>query len=366
MVQSSRSDKRVHLVKKGQRQLAFLLALLSPISYVYGQSIFAGGVHKSSADLFYPEEWKSKGLRKDGQKIASHFDVGAGASVVAYDFDFELAQKLNGYFLGNGNIVFVGAKKKSIKLPVVDGIYPLNGEYFFLSSQRFTAAKDIQFSESFKIRIEPHVYSISDFHYAKSDMKLTVNGKKAQLSGDLLRIGTRKFGFLRNEAKDSGWGWGLNVQADYEAGPWELSARVNNLLSQMRFSVIHYSDRTYQASLQGGQVVDSGFAEYALKGKYGLMKENRHLPMQTDITVKNSYYPNFSFGVYGIDNFFVPWVGWEVGFGDWGFAVSSMKLKNLTLSTFWVPVQGLQAGIDLHYTKESKAQLASMFVKYQW
>lgn len=365
MVQSSRLNKRVQNLK-GQRQLAFLLALLSPVSFAYGHSVFADGVHKSSADLFYPDDWEKKGFKKDGGKIASHFEIGVGGSAKAYDFDFELAQKINGYFLGSGNMVFVGAKKKSIRLPVGDGVYPLNGEYFFLSSQRFTAAKEFQISDDFNIRVEPHVYAISDFHYGKSDLKLSVNGKNARLSGNLLRIGTRKFGFLRNEVEDSGWGWGLNAQVDYESGPWEINARVNNLLSQMRFSSIHYSERSYQANLKGGQIVDSDLGNYALKGKYGVMKDVRHLPMQTDIQIKNNYYPSFSFGAYGLDNFFVPWVGVEVGLGDWGVAVSSMKFKNLTLSTFWVPVEGLQAGVNLHYTKESKAQLASMFIKYQW
>lgn len=331
----------------------------------HAQTFYAGGEHKSTADLFYPEQWKSKELKATTDNIAGNFNISAGVSKNYLDAEFDMSQKLQGYFWGNGNMVFVAAKANGIKIPKAEGSYSLEGKYYFLHSTQFTVKKDIKFSENFKIRLEPHIFSIHDFHYGESNLNINVKGKAGVLRGTLNRVGTRSFGILRDEKDDSGWGWGLNFSADYQLGPLAFNARVENLLSQLRFSTIHYSDRTYNASVQGGSIYGAG-DNLALTGRYNYKSTTMRLPVLTNIGVRHDSFDNFSVGAYSLGNVVVPWVNMDFRYQDFGFSISSMKFKNLMLSLSWMPQKNFQAGVGLHYTKESSVQLASMYARYEW
>jgi hypothetical protein len=127
-------------------------------------------------------------------------------------------------------------------------------------------------------RMTPHVHLIHDYQRSVGNLSLQTTGTQSRLEGQLQRVGTRHYGFLVNDQANAGWGWGVNMGLDLRSDWGHGRLDVNNLMSQLRFSNIHFSNRQYQVnSTNGKDVVLSDIP--SLQGNYGLTQSQERLPV---------------------------------------------------------------------------------------
>ncbi|MBV8248462.1 MAG: hypothetical protein JO200_08415 [Comamonas sp.] len=366
MAKNTRSIDRVCKMK-GQRLLAFFL-LLAGASTAIAHEFSVNMDHRSSSGLAYKEHWLDKGLNPDAKTVAASLNASAGAVAEVGGLELEVAAKYKGYYVGSENVLYLAAlAETSNKFAIPhNGIYSLNGRLQMLQSRQVTLSKTLQFGDNLKLHLKPHVFSIEDYQSAKARGTLAVDGQNANVQGTLNRVGTRRFGFLVNEKEDQGWGWGLDVAGTYTQGPWRIDFSANNLLSQLRFSSVHYSNRLYNVNAVNGEIEIKRHNSFSMTGEYGHQKSNERLPVQTQIALSNSNWNQWQAGLYSVSDRVTPWLAYQYSHGPWYARATTMQFQNLSLDLSWLSANGSGIGVGVTFAGNGKPRLGQLMAKVVW
>ena len=366
MAKNTRSTDRV-CEMKGQRLLAFFL-LLTAMPAAMAHEFSASMDHKSSSGLAYKEHWLDKSLSPDAKTVAASLHASAGATAEVGGLELEVAAKYKGYYVGSENVLHLAAlAKDSNKFSIPQsGIYSLNGSLQMLQSRQVTLGKKMQWGDNLQLHLKPHVFTIEDYQSAKSRGTLSVTGQDANVQGTLNRVGTRRFGFLVNEKEDHGWGWGLDVAGAYTRGPWRVDFSANNLLSQLRFSSVHYSDRLYNVKAVNGEIEIKRHNSFSMTGEYGHRKSNERLPVQTQIALSNSNWSQWQLGLYSVSDRVTPWLAYQYSYGPLYARATTMQFQNLSLDVSWLSANGSGIGLGVTFAGNGKPRLGQLLAKVVW
>lgn len=358
-------------MKKGQRLLAFFLgsstfAGLMALPPAAAHEISAVVNHKSSAGLFYEEQWRNKGMRTQHRNVVSSLDASVGATAQMDWGDLRIAKQYKGYYQGASNVLFLAAmseQSNKFQVPQHDGYYSLNADLHVLDATQVSFAKHMQWGlHSFTLR--PHVMSIHEYQAFKTRGGLQVQGSDARIQGGVFeRVGTRDYGFLVNDKKDSGWGWGVDVEGHLQHGPWQLHMQLNNLLSQLRFSTVHYSRDVYNINAVNGEIQISGNS--SMTGTYGHKRSTERLPVQTWSALSHQSWKWLQGGLYSVGADAAPWLGVQWEQGAWSAQATTIQGRNLSVAAAWQSPMGVSMGAGVTHAGGS-TQVGQLHARWQW
>lgn len=352
MARSTRSTDRAAL-KKGQQALAFFLSVatlttMADIPAASAHEVSASVNHKSSAGLFYEDQWLRKGLRAQHRNVVSSLDASVGATAHLTWGDLRIAKQYKGYYQGASNVLFLAAMSEhgnKLQVPNHDGFYSLNADLHVLDATQVSFAKHLQWGQQ-KLTLRPHLFSIHEYQGFKTRGGLQVQGSDARINGGVFeRVGTRQYGFLRNDKADSGWGWGLDLEGHFQHGLWQLDVQVNNLFNQLRFSTVHYSRDLYNVHAVDGEIQISGNS--SMTGDYGHKRSIEHLPVQTWSALGHASLPWLQGGVYSVGADAVPWLGVQWQRGAWNVQATTIQGRNLSVAATWQAPAGMTLGAGI-------------------
>ena len=366
MAKNTRSIDRV-ATKKGQQPLAFFLLLGAMFGEAQAHDLSLDVRHLSSTQLFYKEDWLDKGMQSGAKKVAASLNASAGATAALGDYEVELAAKYKLYFTGSENVLFVAALSETsnkFAIPNQNGRYSLDAAFHMLESKQLTFSKKFQINEKAYLKVSPHIFSIQNYQYGKAAGGLYVEGNDAKAIGTLNRVGTRRYGFLLNEAEDKGWGWGLDVSGEVAHGDWTIQFAANNLLSQLRFATVHYSDRQYNVHAIDGEVQIKRHGQFSMVGEYGHHSAVEKLPVQTEIAIRNARWKSWVAGLYTVNDQVVPWLGYEVQKGGFYGRATTMQFQNLMLDFGYYTRGKSHIGLGVTFSEDWKARVGSIQAKW--
>ncbi|MEG1203611.1 MAG: hypothetical protein RSD82_15725 [Comamonas sp.] len=366
MAKNTRSIDRVSETKGRQPLAFFLLLVAAPV--VMAHEFSASMNHQSSSGLAYKEHWLDKGLNSNAKTVAASLHASAGGVAEVGGLELEVAAKYKGYYVGSENVLFLAAlAEDSNKFAIPkDGHYSLNGELQMLQSRQVTLGKSVRWGENVRLHFKPHIFTIESYQLAKARGGLTVAGQDAKVQGSFDRVGTRRYGYLVNEKEDHGWGWGLDLAGSYERGPWRLDFKANNLLSQLRFSSVHYSNRVYNVSAVNGEIEIKRHNNFSMMGEYGYKKSTERLPVQTEIALSNSNWNYWQAGVYSVGDRVVPWLAVQYSYGPFHARASTMQFQNLSLDFSWLSSKGSGIGLGVTFAENGKPRVGQLLARAVW
>lgn len=365
MAQNTRSIDRVNS-KKGQRLLAFFLLLGSSHQFAFSHEIDVKVKHISSSHFFYPEDWKNKGWQSDKKTTSGSINLSAAGLASFSFFDVEVSKNFKFYYKGSENVLYAAAvseQSSKISIPKSNGVYSLDAEQYQLESQQIAFIKNFKINENLSLKLKPHFFSIESYQHNETNGDLSVNGKNAKAAGTFKRIGTRRYGYLVNEAEDKGWGWGLDVGGAAKRGNWHMDFELNNLLSQLRFSTIHYSNRVYNIDAVNGAIQIKRHGNFSMTGDYGHHKTTEKLPLQTYFAVRNEVFPSISGGIYSVSNHVIPWAAYELRKGIFYGKATAMNLRHLVLDFGLISKNQSTINIGIGFSEDKKARIGTLQAK---
>jgi hypothetical protein len=260
----------------------------------------------------------------------------------------------------NANALLVAAQDKTnqeVDLST-EGKFELKAEVWTLEATVFSALHRWKFANEFSLSIEPHIYQIHDFQHTRGNLLLSNSDGSSQLVGQVMKIGTRHYGFLPEDRRDEGRGAGMHIRGSWlgPRGGWDVS--IQNLWSQLRFGTVHRQNRQYNVAAQGNKLKISEYP--SITGEYGIISAKEKLPMHWQVSLAPNMLAGTRLGLLGFGNevrwtalYSIPVLGssisirtvqarnWTVGYtrsigADWKFAMgisADAKLNGSALST---------------------------------
>ncbi len=156
---------------------------------------------------------------------------------------------------------------------------------------------------------------------------MVTSGTESRLQGTLLRVGTRDYGFLMDDRANKGWGWGLDLTMRW-AGTWGVTQlTTDNILGQLRFSNVHYSNRQYDVrSIDGKSLVVSEVP--SLQGRYGVERRTEKLPVAWRLSLQPENFKGWDVGLSGMDTDARWTVGYSKSVNPYRWWIRTVEAKN--------------------------------------
>jgi hypothetical protein len=265
---------------KGQRKLAFFLAFLNASPAFAELQVFARHEQQAAAGVLSAKQWLDEELRPQPKTEWVHSINQVGWEYQGGRITWGLAQTRLGFLRADRNALSLAAQDEARDRVDLSpqGQFGLSASVQTLESTIFSVGFKQALTANIDWRVKPHVHLIHDYQRSVGNLSLQTTGTQSRLEGQLQRVGTRHYGFLVNDQADAGWGWGVNMGLDLRSDWGHGRLDVNNLMSQLRFSNIHFSNRQYQVnSTNGKDVVLSDIP--SLQGNYGLTQSQERLPV---------------------------------------------------------------------------------------
>lgn len=349
--------------KKGRLTLAFFFAWLNASPAFAELQVFARHEQQSSAGVLSAKQWLDEGLRPQAKTEWVHSINQVGFEYQTGPVTLGVAQTRSGYLSANRNALSLAAQDEARERVDLSpqGQFGLSASVQTLESTIFSVGFKQALTANIDWRVTPHVHLIHDYQRSVGNLSLQTAGTQSRLEGQLQRVGTRHYGFLVNDQADAGWGWGVNMglvlRSDWGHGRLDVS----NLMGQLRFLNIHFSNRQYQVnSTNGKDVVLSDVP--SLQGNYGLTQSQERLPVVWQARFNPVMAPKMQLGItaMGSDARWLLAYGHSVGkhrlwaqtvqaqnwsldwetqaFHKWtlGAGVTAARLNNAALSRFLV------------------------------
>jgi len=269
----------------------------------------------------------------------------------------------SGYLSSNRNALALAAQDE--RNDIVDlspqGAFALFATSHALTSTVMSLGWRHDFNDAITLNLRPHVHWIHDYQRSEGQLSLKTSGTQSRLQGSLSRVGTRNYGFLVDDRANKGWGWGLDLQIRWDSAWGVAQLNAENLLGQLRFSNVHYSNRQYDVNATDGQnLVVSDVP--SLQGTYGFGGRNEKLPVAWRLGFQPTHLKGWDIGLSAMDadarwtlGYSRAWdihrwwfrtveaqnfgIGWQTQIGPkWSFGVgaTATRTNNPTMSSLYL------------------------------
>jgi hypothetical protein len=362
MVQKSPCIDSV-FTKKGRLRLAFFWALLNASPAFAELQVFARHEQQASSGVLSAKQWLDEGLRPHTKTEWVHSINQVGFESQTGPLTLGVAQTRSGYMRADRNALSLVAQNKARERVDLSpqGQFSMSATAQSLESTVFSLGFKQTLSPNMDLSVTPHLHLIHDYQRSVGNLSLQTSGTQSRLEGQLQRVGTRHYGFLVHDQADVGWGWGVNMGLHLRSDWGHGRLDVNNLMSQLRFSNIHFSNRQYQVNSTNGK--DVWLSDIpSLQGNYGLTQSQERLPVVWQARFSPVLAPQMQLGIsaMGSDARWVMayghsvgkhrlWVqtveaqnwslGWQAqAFHKWtlGAGVTTTRLKDVAFTRFLV------------------------------
>ena len=345
---------------------ALFLLTLSTAASAYDLSLNLE--HQSSHGLMTTRHWKGEVLEQAAPQVISAYRATVSASHEMADLIWFAEHSAKAYFSGSSNVLALAASVEDageVQLPI-DGRYKLDGKFSALRSTDIGILKKITWSDQVTLTLRPYLSLIDHYERIEGSGEINAQARDATVKGSVSRVGTRDYGYLVQDRPDSGWGLGLDLGLSLRHGPWSLQVDVENLLSHLQFSSMHYSQRQYDVAARDGQLVIKGLGEFSMTGQYGVGKREERLPVHTLWTLTQAEQHGWRGGLFTVDERISPWLGYRIESGRMAYDVQTMALHNLSLGAFWSPSPALRLGAGLTFAQQNAPALGQLTLRYRF
>lgn len=352
---------------KGQRQLAFFFVIMVHTQANAELTLFTQAEQHASAGALSSKQWVSEGLNPDSGTEWIHLKSLWGMAKETGSLTFGLAMNRSGYLSSNRNALALAAqdeRNNSVDLSP-QGAFKLFATSYALKSTFMSVQWRHAFNDVLAIEISPHVHLIHDYQRSDGQLSLSTEGAQSRLRGTLSRVGTRDYGFLVDDRPNKGWGWGLDLKARWVSA-WGLTQfKADNILGQLRFSNVHFSNRQYDVNTADGKnLVVSDVP--SLQGQYGMGKRTEKLPVVWQLSLHPHFLRGWDVGVSAMDTD----VRWAVGYNHTVNAhrwwIRTVEMENLGVG--WETEIGskLSLGLGVTATRPDNPTMSSIYVRGRW
>ena len=353
--------------KKGRLRLTFFFAWLTAFSALAENQVFVQHDQQASSGVLSAKQWLDEGLRPKTKAEWIH-------SINQVGFEFQLgsmtggiAQTRSGYLSANRNALSLAAQDEE------RGRFDLSPQGQFALSATVQTLESTIFSIGFKQALTsnidwsltPHVHFIHDYQRSDGNLTLQTPGSQSRLDGHLQRVGTRNYGFLMNDQADAGWGWGVNMGLGLQSEWGHGRLNVSNLLGQLRFSSIHFSNRQFLVnSANGKDVVLSDIP--SLQGNYGLTKSRERLPVVWQARFSPVVAPNMELGITAMGSDKRWFLGYGRSVGQHRFWTQTVEAQNWSLGWETWLYEKWTLGATVTATRLNDAAFTRILVRRIW
>lgn len=213
-----------------------------------------------------------------------------------------IAREHQAYARANGAALQIAARDKlGQKLNFIhSGDLHLTAEVWRLHASTLSATYAWKPSQTLAIEFEPFLQTIHNFEYASGNILISSTDSYSKLSGSLIKVGSRSYGFLTNdnEQTEKGWGSGLNLRARWESDVGKIELAILNAWNRQKFGAIHFLERYYDITATDERINIREFP--SISGQYGSAQLHTQLPIFWQSIFTPVTYPNLSFGYIGL------------------------------------------------------------------
>lgn len=350
---------------KGQRPLAFFFALL-PVAACAQLTLEFDARQTGGQGLLSTRHWENERVRDPSSPTWNHAAVRAGARWDRGDWTWGAYKTKQVFFSGNTNLLILAAedeRKGQIDVTQLADA-PVRGTVHTLEASTATLSRRWRPSPGMRLELTPQAFQIHDYQRTRADFTWQGSTTPSQLSGRLNRVGTRVYGFDANNRPDAGWGWGLDLKGAIDLPQVTVSAEVNNLLGQLRFSNVHYSDRDYKVSATNGKIIAQDAP--SVSGRYGQASRTERLPTLWRIEARPSASPGWSAGLIGLDQTASVLAGYAWTLAQSQVSLTTIGLQNNSLTWSWraTPHISIGAAVTTFGLRHPEASMLSMAVRF--
>lgn len=353
--------------QKGQRQLAFFLAITVHAAAQANLSFFAGSEQHASAGVLSSKQWINQGLNQRSATEWVHLKSQLGMTKEIGSFSWGVALNRSGYLSSNRNALALAAqdeRNNSVDLSP-QGAFSLFATSHALKSTVMSVLWRHPFNDAVAVELSPHVLWIEDYQRSEGQLSLVTEGTQSRLRGTLSRVGTRDYGFLVDDRANKGWGWGLDVKVRW-ASAWGLTQlTADNILGQLRFSNVHFSNRQYDVNTTDGEnLVVSDVP--SLQGQYGMGKRTEKLPVAWQLNFQPAHWSGWDVGVSAMDTDMRWTLGYSRAIHEQRWWLRTVEVSNWGLG--WETRMGPQwsVGLGVTATRLNNPTMTSLHVRGRW
>jgi hypothetical protein len=353
--------------KKGRLRPTFFFAWLAATSALAENQVFVRHDQQASSGVLSAKQWLDEGLSPKSKNEWIHSINQMGFEYHSGSMAWGIAQTRSGYLSANRNALSLAAQDEE------KGRFDLTPQGHFALSANIQTLESTVFSVGFKQVISsnldwsltPHLHFIHDYQRSNGNLTLQTSGSQSHLDGHLQRLGTRNYGFLMNDQTDAGWGWGVNMGLGLQSAWGQGSLDVSNLLSQLRFSNIHFSKRQFLVnSANGKDVVLSDIP--SLLGNYGLTKSNERLPVVWQAKFNPVVAPNMQLGVMAMGSDTRWFLGYGHSFGQHRFWTQTVGAQNWSFGWDTWLYEKWTFGATVTGTRMNDAAFTRVLIRRTW
>jgi hypothetical protein len=321
------------LAPKGRRRLAFFFAWLTALPAWAQVQVWAHHEQQASAGVLSAQQWLDSALKPQSKTEWIHSNSQVGWEYLSGRVTWGLAQNRSGYLSANRNALSLAAQhevRERVDLSP-PGQFALLASAQTLDSTVLSAGFHRSLSPHIDLRLTPHLHFIHDYQRSVGDLSLQTSDSQTRLQGHLQRVGTRHYGFLVNDQADAGWGWGLHMGLGLRSAWGHGRLDVSNLLGQLRFSNIHFSQRQFQVNSTNGRDLETS-AIPSVQGQYGLTHSKENLPVLWQARFSPVAAPRLQLGLTAMGSDARWFLGYGHSIGQHRFWAQTVEAQNWSLA----------------------------------
>jgi hypothetical protein len=353
--------------KKGRLRLAFFFAVVSASSARAELEWSASHQQQASAGVLSAQQWIDGRLGQSSPFEWVHAKSQIGVVKHWADWSLGMARSRAGYMSANRNALLLSAQDElndRVDLST-QGQFALGATVHTLESTIFSARLNHAFSDGVALTLVPHLHVIHDYQRSEGHLSLQTVGTQSRLQGSVRRVGTRNYGFLVDDKANAGWGWGMDAGLRVRSDWGETQLEASNLLSQLRFSSVHFSNRQYDVNTSNGS--DLVLSETpSVQGIYGHTKTSEKLPIAWQVRFVPVMATNASLGLTAMGSD----VRWFAAYGQkikrYRWWMQTVETKNWSLGGDVQISDGWSLGAGVTATRLNNPAFTSFHLKAIW
>jgi hypothetical protein len=353
--------------QKGRLWLTFFFAVVSASSARAEIEWLASHQQHASAGVLSAKQWIDGRLGMSSPFEWVHAKSQIGVVKHGADWSLGLVRSHAGYMSSNRNALLLSAQddlNDRVDLSS-QGKFALGATVHTLASTIFSARLKHAFSDDVVLTLTPHLHVIHDYQRSTGDLSLQSVGAQSRLQGSVRRVGTRNYGFLLDDKANAGWGWGMDAGLRVRSAWGETLLDASNLLSQLRFSTVHFSNRQYDVNTSNGS--DLVLSEIpSVRGVYGLTKTSGKLPVAWQVRFVPAMASNASLGLTAMGSD----VRWFAAYGQkikqYRWWMQTVETKNWSFGGDVQIADGWSLGAGVTATRLNNPAFTSFHLKAIW
>ncbi len=324
----------------------------------------------STRGLIDARHWLGHGLRESPQNVWAAYRSETALSAAVTELKpltLSVSAHREAYFSGNGNVLYVAARAEKEGAVEYDkpGVFAGQGRFFDLDATRIqlSGRRELPLQGAW-LSLAGYFDLVREFQTGSVDALLQTQGTQSSLRGTLNRIGTRSYGPLERDRPDEGYGFGLNLEAGMQLPGGAVTLGVNNLLSQLRFDSIHYSERRYQVVEKNGRLIPGELP--ALTGRYGVTSKTLSMPRHWSLSFAPAVVPGLNLALLGLGNQTAAAVRQSMTFLSTTAWVQTVNGQNFSLGLSHRWGDRAEAGIAVTANRTDQPLLSMLTLGLRW